>query len=56
MNNKLTILILTVAFTWLFAACSSKPESVKREQEPEKETEKEIVPENHPCDPELPFD
>ena len=37
MNNKLTILILTVAFTWLFAACSSKPESVKREQEPEKE-------------------
>ena len=37
MNNKLTILILTVAFTWLFAACSSKPESVKQEQEPEKE-------------------
>ena len=37
MNNKLNILILTVAFTCLFAACSSKPESVKREQEPEKE-------------------
>lgn len=28
----------------------------QKQQEPEKETEKEIVPENPPCDPELPFD
>ena len=37
MNKRLTILILTAAFIGLFVACSSKPESVKREQEPEKE-------------------